>query len=363
MHNFSTWELSWWLYHVLLLASALLSFAAIIVQYEQVRYFRPTWYYFAIGLVVTAFMTLLASYLLTEVVEQEFMRATNPEEAIVQARVLGLAIASISLGTLFFTLLFVVRRAEKLLAEQTEALAAAYRNLQASEGLRADLTDMVVHDLRSPLSGINLSIDMLADSIKDPEKRAFQERIISNARSSITKMLNLINQLLDMTRLESGQLELERVALNVSSLLNARARVFDVQSEANAVNLVIDSPETIPPVYADENLIGRVLDNLIDNAMKYTDPGGTISLLANANGREVVIQVKDTGIGIPTDSLNNIFEKYAQVKKQNVETRQGTGLGLPFCRMVLEAHDGRIWAESEVGTGSTFSFTLPLYQN
>jgi signal transduction histidine kinase len=292
------------------------------------------------------------------------MRAANPEEAIVQARVLGLTIASISLGTLFFTLLIVVRRAEKLLAEQTDALADAYRDLQASEALRADLTDMVVHDLRSPLSGINLSIDMLAESFKDPEKKAFQDRFIGNARSSIQRMLNLINQLLDMTRLEAGQLELNRASIPISDLLNTRAKAFTVQSEANKVKLMVEPANGLPCVLADENFISRVLDNLIDNALKYTGSGGTISLLAKPNGREVIVQVQDTGEGIPSDSLNRIFEKYAQVKNQeNKETRQGTGLGLPFCRMVVEAHDGRIWVDSKVGVGSTFSFTLPISEN
>jgi signal transduction histidine kinase len=364
MHQFTTWQLSWWLYHVLLLASVLLAFTALITQYEQIRYFRPTWYYFAIGLVVTALMTLLASFLLTEVVEREFVASPNPEEAIVQARILGLIIAGGSLGTLFFALLVVVRRSEKLLGERTDELAGAYRNLQASEALRADLTDMVVHDLRSPLSGINLSIDMLAESFKDPDKKAFQDRFIENARSSIRRMLNLINQLLDMTRLEAGQLELNRASLHISDLLTARATAFAVQSEANRVNLVVEPANGLPDVYADESFIGRVLDNLIDNALKYTSSGGTISLLANANGREVIVQVQDTGEGIPSDSLNTIFEKYAQVKNQdNKETRQGTGLGLPFCRLVVEAHNGRIWVDSTVGTGSTFSFTLPISAN
>jgi signal transduction histidine kinase len=130
------------------------------------------------------------------------------------------------------------------------------------------------------------------------------------------------------------------------------------------VNLVVEPANGLPDVYADESFIGRVLDNLIDNALKYTSSGGTISLLANANGREVIVQVQDTGEGIPSDSLNTIFEKYAQVKNQdNKETRQGTGLGLPFCRLVVEAHNGRIWVDSTVGTGSTFSFTLPISAN
>jgi signal transduction histidine kinase len=365
MHQFSTWELSWWMCHILLLGSALLTFAALINQYEQIRYFRPTWYYFAIGLVVTALMTLLTSYLLTEVVEQEFLASTNPAEAMVQARIIGLTIAGISLGTLFFSLLIVVRRAEGLIQDRTDELATAYNNLQASEALRADLADMVVHDLRSPLTGINLSIDMLGESINDPEMVGIQKRLLGNARSSTNRMLNLINQLLDMTRLEAGQLELSRTQVNINNLLDARATAHFIQSEANKIKLVVEEGSGLPMVNLDYDLVGRVLDNLIDNAMKFTDPNGTISLRAKKNGRDVIVQVQDTGEGIPTTSLENIFEKYAQVRKNrdNKEARQGTGLGLPFCRMVVEAHNGRIWAESEVGVGSIFCFTLPISEN
>ncbi|MFZ0545106.1 MAG: ATP-binding protein [Candidatus Promineifilaceae bacterium] len=364
MHQFPTWQLSWWLYHVLLLGSALLAFVALINQYEQIRYFRPTWYYFAIGLVVTALMTLLTSYLLSRVVERRFLAASNYQEAMVQARVVGLSIAAVSLGALFFTLLIVVRRAEKLLGERTDELAVAYQNLQASETLRADLADMIVHDLRSPLTGINLSIDMLAESFKDPQKASFQDRFISNARSSIQRMLNLINQLLDMTRLEAGQLDLNRSSVMVNDLLNARAKAYAVQSEVNSVTLVVEPADESPVVYADANFINRVLDNLIDNALKFTGSGGTVSLLAQPNGTDVVIQVRDTGEGIPEEELNDIFEKYAQVKdRKGKEDRRGTGLGLTFCKLVVEAHNGRIWVESKVGIGSTFSFTLPISQN
>ena len=361
MHQFSTWQLSWWLYHVLLLGSVLLAFVALVIEYEQIRFFRPTWYYFAIGLVVTALMTLLTSYLLSVVVEQEFLASPNAEEAIVQARILGLLIASVSLGALFFTLLVVVRRAEKLLGERTDELTVAYQNLQASEALRADLTDMVVHDLRSPLTGINLSIDMLVESLTDPKKAAFQERFLGNARSSIQRMLNLINQLLDMTRFEAGQLELNQSSWPISELLQTRAKAFAVQSEANEINIIVEPADTLPAVYADANFIGRVLDNLIDNALKFTESGGTISLLAQPNGANVLVQVQDTGEGIPEEDLASIFDKYAQVKgKKSQEDRQGTGLGLTFCKLVVEAHNGRIWVDSQVGVGSTFSFTLPI---
>ncbi len=364
MHQFPTWDLSWWLYHVLLLAGALLSFAALISQYEQLRYFRPTWYYFSIGLVITALVTLLASYLMSVVVERGFMTGVNSEESVVEARALGLAIAGVSMTTLFLTLMVVVRRAEKLLSERTAELTQAYSNLQASEALRSDLTNMIVHDLRSPLTGINLSIDLLDESLKDPKKEAFRDRFLANARSSIRRMLVLINQLLDMTRLEAGQLELDQTALEIGPLLKARANVFSVQSEASNINIVVDVPVDLPVVSADGDFIGRVLDNLIDNALKFTASGGMVSLRAELNGRHVMVQIQDTGGGIPAEGLENIFEKYTQVKNQkNGDGRQGTGLGLPFCKLVVEAHDGRIWVESEVGVGSIFSFTLPISEN
>ena len=364
MHQFPTWELSWWVYHILLLSGAMLAFVSLISHYEQLRKFRPTWYYFAIGLVFTALTTLLASYLLTNIVEQEFMNVTDMEGAIIQARRLGLLVVGVSMGALFLTLLVVVRRAEGLIAERTDELASAYSNLQASEALRTDLTNMIIHDLRSPLTGINLSIDLLSESLKDPRKEAFRERFLANARSSIGRMLNLINQLLDMTRLEAGQLELHREPVEIGPLLTARAQSFYSQSEASKIEIDVPTIGRIPSVSADAGFISRVVDNLIDNALKFTGSGGKVTLWAEPNGREVMIQVQDTGEGIPADKLESVFDKYAQVKDLNEDgTRQGTGLGLPFCRMVVEAHNGRIWVESEIGVGSTFSFTLPIAEN
>jgi signal transduction histidine kinase len=174
-------------------------------------------------------------------------------------------------------------------------------------------------------------------------------------------MLSLINQLLDMARFEAGQLELNCKPIQVGELIQVRAAAYAVQSEANNIELVVEPLDGLPDVSADAGFIGRVLDNLIDNALKYTDSGGKVSLLARANGSDVVIQVRDTGEGIPPQSLEQIFDKFTQVKsKEDREARQGTGLGLPFCKLVIEAHNGRIWAESEMGTGSLFSFTLPI---
>jgi signal transduction histidine kinase len=128
--------------------------------------------------------------------------------------------------------------------------------------------------------------------------------------------------------------------------------------------MVVEPTDTLPDVYADANFVGRVLDNLIDNALKFTAAGGTISLLAQPNGTSVLVQVQDTGEGIPEGELAGIFDKYAQVKnKKRKEDRQGTGLGLTFCKLVVEAHKGRIWVDSKLGAGSTFSFTLPISQN
>jgi signal transduction histidine kinase len=220
---------------------------------------------------------------------------------------------------------------------------------------------MIFHDLRSPLTGINLSIDLLGESFNDPEKEAFRERFLGNARSSIRRMLGLINQLLDMTRLEAGQLELNPTQLEIGPLLKARANVFSVQSEASNIQILVKALDDLPVVSADVDFIGRVLDNLIDNALKFTASEGTVSLRAEPNGDTIMVQVQDTGGGIPSESLENIFEKYTQVKNmKNSDDRHGTGLGLPFCKLVVEAHDGRIWAESQLGVGSTFSFTLPI---
>ncbi|MCB8988752.1 MAG: hypothetical protein H6661_13510 [Ardenticatenaceae bacterium] len=376
MHAFAAWKLSWWLYHVQLLLGVITAVWALSQTYEQLRQFRLTTYYTALGLIVTAGLALLASHLVSQFVEQNLLLPLGAQlpataepliapaamtEMIVRARLTGLLIASSALGALFLVLLVVVRRADRLITTRSDELAAAYANLQAAEALRDDLTDMVVHDLRTPLTSMRLSLDLLEKLLDAPEQAEFRQRLIDNAQGSVEQMLVLINQMLDLAKLEAGQLNLSCQPLALPQLLQEKAQFYMPQAEASEKHIYVETQPDLPLISADPDLVGRVVDNLVGNALKYTRAGGRISLCAQASGTAVLVQVADDGEGIAPEAAARIFDKFYQVTDaEGQPLRRGTGLGLSFCKLVVEAHNGRIWVDSQPGQGSTFSFTLPI---
>ena len=174
-------------------------------------------------------------------------------------------------------------------------------------------------------------------------------------------MVGLINQILTTSKLEAGRLTPNLQTLDITALLAEKTAVFSPQAEINEKQIVCQVADDLPAPPADSDLISRVLDNLMSNALKYTTAGGCISLRATVNETAVLVQVGDDGEGIAPEMIVHIFDKFYQVKDaEGKPIRQGTGLGLAFCKLVIEAHHGQIWVESELGVGSTFSFTLPL---
>lgn len=361
LHGFPIWHWSWWLYHVFLLLGVITAVTVLVLEYEQLRRFRLTYYYAAIGLILTAGVALLASHLFSRLVEGYLVHQIAESEmitAVVRARLNGLLAAGFSMGLLYLLMLIVVNRADRLITERNNQLARAYADLQAAEAMRDDLTDMVVHDLRSPLTSIKLSLELLDRSQADPEK---DQQLLTRSKTAVTHMMGLINQLLDVARLETGQLELNREPVQISQLLQEKAVLFAPQTESNQKQIEVQTGDSLPMVTADGELIGRVLENLIGNALKYTEHGGHIWLTAVPHNDSLTIQVRDDGEGIAPTAVAHIFDKFYQVKDDSGKPlRRGTGLGLTFCKLVVEAHHGHIWVESAPGQGSAFFFTLPL---
>ncbi|MCJ7549358.1 MAG: ATP-binding protein, partial [Anaerolineae bacterium] len=228
--------------------------------------------------------------------------------------------------------------------------------------LREDLIDMVVHDLRSPLSLVMASLAILGDTTeqRDADQTA---QVIGIAQRSSERMLSLVDELLDISQLERGQLPLELELISVSDLVREISMSYLAAASANNIALRSEAENDLPVVFVDRSLIGRVLSNLVDNALKFTPDGGEVVMRAQSGGTarpdQVVVSVVDTGPGIPLESRGRLFEKFQQVP--NIRgRRRGTGLGLPFCALVVEAHGGRVWVESEVGIGSSFFFSLPI---
>jgi PAS domain S-box-containing protein len=248
----------------------------------------------------------------------------------------------------------------KVVFEEAESLQWLMRDISERkdlDSLREDLTSMIYHDLRSPLANIVSSLDVLATLLPDPENEAIQS-VTTIARHSTDRIQRLVSSLLDINRLESGQTIVSQQTVTPSMLAKHALDVIRPMTESRRQVLTNLIPETLPPVWVDVDMIQRVLINLMENASKFTPPEGSIELGGIEQGEWVELWVQDNGAGIPFVELEHIFEKYTRLKGQ--ENATGLGVGLAFCRLAVNGHGGKIWAESEVGKGSRFTLTLPV---
>jgi len=238
--------------------------------------------------------------------------------------------------------------------EEVYARIRTHLQLRRLEKLRDDLTKMVVHDLRNPLTVIFGFLDSL-ESDEAQKLCAETQSLVTVARRSAEEMLNMISSILDVSKMGAGEMKLQREPVDLDALV--RAVLATNQPFPGNRTVTLDAPESLPSVTADAGLIRRVLQNLLGNALKYTPEGGDVHIVVTPSDNEIRVAVTDTGPGIAPEEHQRIFEKFGQV--ENRDHRLGTGLGLTFCKMAVEAHGGRIGVESEVGKGSTFWFTLP----
>jgi PAS domain S-box-containing protein len=225
------------------------------------------------------------------------------------------------------------------------------------ERAKSDFVSVVSHELRTPLSSIlGFSELMLTREISGEKQRQWLEIIL---RESL-RLSSLIDDLLDLSRIEAGRIELKREPLNLRELIQERVELAQQQSEKHVVEAKL--PADLPPVPADKHRVERVLTNLLSNAIKYSPEGSrvTVSARVNPDKGEIQISVADQGIGIPQEHQHKVFERFHMVDPALTRKTGGTGLGLTVSKASVELHGGRIWVESEVGKGSTFHFTLPL---
>jgi signal transduction histidine kinase len=233
-----------------------------------------------------------------------------------------------------------------------DELQKNYRQLQEAEKLRDDFRNMIVHDLRTPLTSVIAGADMLG---RGTGFDAMQREMIALVAAGGRTLLGMINDLLDVEKMEAGMMALRYEDLSAPALVaNAIAEIRSLADDSGT-SLVTVLEEGLTPFAGDANKLGRTLVNLIANAIRFT-PRGTVTITAGVDGENVRFSVADTGRGIPADAFERIFEKFGQVDAQS---RVGTGLGLAFCKLAVEAHGGRIKVESTLGAGSTFSFTVP----
>ncbi len=223
------------------------------------------------------------------------------------------------------------------------------------EQLREDLTNMLVHDLGNPLGSIQMALESLANEPPDapPDEH---DLLMRTAQQSTANITNLVNDFLDVVRLENGEVPLERMTIKLSELVADILQTQTPLANNKKISLENQVSPSLPPVAADPKLIWRVIQNLVGNAIKFTPEGGRIGLTAQEADGFVQISICDNGRGIPTSLQSQVFQKFVTGRVKG----RGTGLGLAFCKLAVEAHCGKIWVESEEGKGTTFTFTLPL---
>ncbi len=221
--------------------------------------------------------------------------------------------------------------------------------------LRDDLTHMMVHDLRNPLTIMYCSAELLLDEALD-QLDPRSQKLLKMIMSSNIQSLELVNHILDLQSLESGHMELEQEDIDVKAAVQQAIQQASLLAEMKQQALQAEVPDGLPAALADPRLLQRILQNLIGNAIKFTPEGGAIRISAQQQGDYIKMEVADTGPGIAPELQQRLFEKYVT----GGQKQRGSGLGLAFCRLAVEAHGGTIGVESQKGQGSTFSFTLPI---
>ena len=239
------------------------------------------------------------------------------------------------------------------LKEAQDRLADSYRRLRELEELKDDLTRMVVHDLKSPLSGILGSLEMVLDGDAGPLAPA-QVRLLRDAQERGGDVLRMVDNLLDLSRLEESAVRLQPRELDVGRLLREVAGDWNVRAEREGARLAVEGPAGVG-VRADEGMLRRVLANLIGNALRHGGPGVAVRVSAVRADEGVKVSVADNGRGVPEAEHEAIFRKYGRVQADGASS----GLGLTFCKLAVEAHGGRIWVQSRPGEGAIFHFVLP----
>lgn len=260
---------------------------------------------------------------------------------------------------------------EELLV-RTKMLISLKKAEAELERLRADFMAMLVHDLRSPLIGIKNVLELLQESDKTVPLSQDYFELVNSAQLSANRLLELVSDLLDVSKYEAGNIAFDKSAVPVSRFIDPILRQMEVQFRQRNVTLTSAYIDGLPNVYVDAQKTEQVMMNFLSNALKFTKNGGTIGISAEAitekihsehedlNRRFVRVKIADSGVGIPQDEIPLLFKRYKQTSSARTTKHKGTGLGLVICKLIVEAQGGTVGVQSELGKGSTFSFTLPV---
>lgn len=230
--------------------------------------------------------------------------------------------------------------------------------LRRLETVRRDFISNVSHELRTPLASLKALAETLQDGALDDPPAA--RRFLARMQTEVDALTQMASELLELSRIESGQVPLQLKPISPAQLLQSAADRMKTQAERAGLDLQAECNPNLPPAPADSSRLEQVLVNLMHNAIKFTPPGGEIRLFAKLDGKYIRFDVSDTGAGIDPDDLPRIFERFYKADRARTKGG-GTGLGLSIARHIVEAHGGKIWVESEPEKGSTFYFTIPIF--
>ncbi|OYT27568.1 MAG: hypothetical protein B6U97_01100 [Candidatus Altiarchaeales archaeon ex4484_96] len=244
------------------------------------------------------------------------------------------------------------------LNEEQEKTEDAYDKLKESDKMKDEFMNVAAHELKTPLVPIKGYLSMMEDDIKKYGDQDTEKSLAIISRN-LDRLENLIDDILDISKLESGGMKFNMEKVDIAQIINDS--VQDMQSFAyqKGLSLELDIESNLPRIEGDRRRLIQVVTNLINNAIKFTEKG-SIWVIAEKKDSEIVVSVKDEGIGIPSDKTNHLFTKFYQVDSSLSRRYGGTGLGLAICKGIIEHHWGRIWVESEMGGGSNFIFTIPV---
>jgi signal transduction histidine kinase len=253
-----------------------------------------------------------------------------------------------------------LRRRKIELEQRNLELEDANTRLREANIWKENLTNMIIHDLKNPLGVVQGTMiyfkGTLGDDLDDR-----QSQLLDSALISADRALRLISAILDVHRLEEGRMPLELQSVSPHDIIQTCLDEIYPLLTMHDLTTKFDVPEALPPVRADYNALMRIVENLLDNAVKFTPSSGRITVNARRVPDGVQFSVIDTGYGIPLEQRERVFEKFAQAGMRAEGQRAGVGLGLTFGKLAIEAHHGRIWIESTEGGGTTFNFILPVW--
>jgi signal transduction histidine kinase len=241
--------------------------------------------------------------------------------------------------------------------QMNDELRRLYRELETASQHKSDFLANMSHELRTPLNAIIGFSQVLRDGmVGDVNEK--QAEYLDDILSSGNHLLSLINDVLDLSKVEAGQVELELAPFSLQDALERGVAMVRERATRDGVQVTLAANPDVDVVAGDERRIRQVIFNLLTNAVKFTPPGGSVDVRAKQVNGEVCVSVADTGCGIAGEDLRRIFEEFQQTEA-GIEQGEGTGLGLALSKRLVELHGGRIWVDSELGRGSTFVFTLP----